>query len=75
LEAKGYPIRVKDTEHPFRKTYYFIDPAGFEFDFMQYLSDRDEERNEYVSTGTTKVDRKYDIHFSNTPDVYAENTL
>jgi len=75
LEAKGFPIRVKDTEHPFRKTYYFIDPAGFEFEFMQYLSDRDEERNEYVSMGTTKVDHKYEIHISSTPDVYAENTL
>ncbi len=75
LEAKGFPIRVKDTEHPFRKTYYFIDPAGFEFEFMQYLSDKDEERNQYVSTGTTKVISEYETHISSTPDVYAKSTL
>ena len=55
LEAKGFPIRVKETGHPFRKTYYFIDPAGFEFEFMQYLSEKNEERNQYVSTDTTKL--------------------
>lgn len=66
LEAKGFPIRVKDTEHPFRKTYYFVDPAGFEFEFMQYLSDKNEERNQYVSTGTTKVNPEYETRISRT---------
>ncbi len=75
LEAKGFSVRVKDTEHPFRKTYYFIDPAGFEFEFMQYLSDNDEERNQYVPAGTTNVDPKYVKQSSNTSDAYTEATL
>jgi hypothetical protein len=46
-------------EHPFRKTVYFIDPAGVEFEFMQYLSDKPSERNRYESMGTTTVDPEY----------------
>ena len=30
-----------------RKTIYFIDPAGFEFEFIQYLSENPEEKNMY----------------------------
>ena len=70
LEAKGFPVRVKDTEHPFRKTYYFVDPAGFEFEFMQYLSDKDEERNQNNSTGTTIVDPEYEAQIP-----YTSNTV
>ena len=59
LEAKGFQIAVSGGEHPFRKTVYFIDPAGFEFEFMEYLSDEPSERNRYESTGTTTVDPNY----------------
>lgn len=56
LEAAGYQIDLDGGESPFRKTVYFIDPAGFEFEFMQYLSDEPSERNRYESTGTATVD-------------------
>ena len=59
LEAKGFRIAVSGGEHPFRKTVYFIDPAGVEFEFMQYLSDKPSERNRYESMGTTTVDPEY----------------
>jgi catechol 2,3-dioxygenase-like lactoylglutathione lyase family enzyme len=59
LEAKGFRIAVSGGEHPFRKTVYFIDPAGVEFEFMQYLSDEPSERNRYESMGTTTVDPEY----------------
>ena len=47
LQGKGYQIAIKGAEHPFRKNVYFIDPAGFEFEFIEYLSDKPEERNSY----------------------------
>ena len=47
LIAKGYEIDVTGAEHPHRKTFYFRDPAGFQFEFMQYLSDVPEEKNLY----------------------------
>ena len=47
LIAKGYEIDVAGAEHPHRKTFYFRDPAGFQFEFMQYLSDVPEEKNLY----------------------------
>ena len=50
LEAKGHRIAIEGTEHPFRKNVYFLDPAGFEFEFVQYLSDVPADRNLYETT-------------------------
>ena len=47
LEAKGHRIDIEGPEHPFRKNIYFLDPAGFQFEFVQYLSDVADERNRY----------------------------
>ena len=47
LQNKGYEIATIGADHPYRKTIYFIDPAGFEFEFIQYLSLVLEERNMY----------------------------
>jgi len=47
LQAKGYEIATIGPDHPHRKTIYFIDPSGFEFEFMQYLSKKPEEKNMY----------------------------
>ncbi|MEE9176499.1 MAG: VOC family protein, partial [Thermodesulfobacteriota bacterium] len=33
--------------HPFRKTIYFIDPEGYQFEFIQYLSEIPSEKNMY----------------------------
>ncbi len=33
--------------HPFRRRAYLFDKNGFEWEFVEYLSDRPEERNEY----------------------------
>jgi len=49
LQAKGYEVDIYGETHPYRKTFYFLDPAGFQFEFMQYLSEKDEERNTYSS--------------------------
>ncbi|NRA19157.1 MAG: VOC family protein [Oceanospirillaceae bacterium] len=47
LQNKGYQIATIGADHPYRKTIYFIDPAGFEFEFIQYLSEIPEQKNMY----------------------------
>ncbi|WLD56823.1 VOC family protein [Salinispirillum sp. LH 10-3-1] len=45
LNDAGYPIAKPGATEPFRKNVYFIDPAGFEVEFVEYLSDIPAERN------------------------------
>lgn len=47
LVGKGYPIAITGRNHPFRKTVYFNDPAGFQFEFIEYSSEIPEEKNMY----------------------------
>jgi len=47
LQAAGYPVEIIGGDHPFRRNLYFLDPAGFEFDFVEYLSEKPEEKNMY----------------------------
>ncbi len=56
LTGAGFEISVLSNDHPYRSTVYFKDPEGFEFEFMQYLSNKPEERNIYQSNGSTLVD-------------------
>ena len=56
LKAKGYPVSTIGADHPYRKTVYFFDPAGFEFEFIQYLSDKPAERNLYGGE-TSSIER------------------
>ena len=45
LEAKGYEISFTGADSQYRKNIYFVDPAGFEVEFVEYLSDIPSERN------------------------------
>lgn len=45
LTSAGYAIASHGADEPFRKNVYFIDPAGFEVEFVEYLSDIPAERN------------------------------
>ncbi|MAG75409.1 MAG: glyoxalase [Colwelliaceae bacterium] len=45
LENAGFQVHKAGAENDFRKNIYFLDPAGFEIEFVQYLSDIPEERN------------------------------
>jgi len=47
LQAGGYEIATIGAGHPHRKNIYFIDPGGFEFEFIQYLSEKSHEKNMY----------------------------
>lgn len=45
LLAAGYDIAKNGAQDEFRKNVYFIDPAGFEIEFVEYLSDDPKQRN------------------------------
>lgn len=45
LNKAGFAIYKQGSENPFRKNIYFKDPAGFEVEFVEYMSDIPIERN------------------------------
>lgn len=45
--AAGYRISNPGSDEPFRQNCYFVDPDGFEVEFVEYLSDVPAERNLY----------------------------
>ena len=45
LEQAGFSPAKQGAEEPFRRNIYYIDPAGFEVEFVEYLSDLPAERN------------------------------
>lgn len=44
MQNAGFQVD-KSATHPFRKNAYFIDPDGFEVEFVEYLSDLPQQRN------------------------------
>ncbi|WP_299798489.1 VOC family protein [uncultured Shewanella sp.] len=47
LMSAGYPVDKEGAEDDFRKNVYYIDPNGYEVEFVEYLSDIPSERNRY----------------------------
>ncbi len=45
LDHVGFTVEKYGVENPHRKNVYFTDPSGYEVEFVQYLSDLPEERN------------------------------
>ena len=45
LKSAGFEPRLFRAEEPFRKNLYYIDPDGFEVEFVEYTSDLPSERN------------------------------
>lgn len=45
LAQAGFTAAKDGADEPFRRNIYYIDPNGFEVEFVQYLSDIPEERN------------------------------
>jgi catechol 2,3-dioxygenase-like lactoylglutathione lyase family enzyme len=45
LKSKGYTPSVALDTQGYRRNVYYIDPAGLEFEFIEYLSDDPAERN------------------------------
>jgi catechol 2,3-dioxygenase-like lactoylglutathione lyase family enzyme len=47
LEASGYRRGIAVAPHPYRRRAYYYDAAGFEWEIVEYLSDKPEERHVY----------------------------
>ena len=47
LATKNKHPDIVGRDHPFRKTVYYNDPAGFQFEFLEYSSDKPSEKNMY----------------------------
>ena len=45
LSIVGFEFSTEGSNEPFRKNIYFVDPAGFEVEFVEYLSDLPKQRN------------------------------
>ena len=48
LADAGFIIDKDGAKDRFRKNIYFVDPNGYEVEFVEYLSDIPKERNEYT---------------------------
>jgi Glyoxalase/Bleomycin resistance protein/Dioxygenase superfamily len=48
LESAGFEIDHYGGSHPFRKNVYFLESHGIQFEFIEYSSELDSERNSYV---------------------------
>lgn len=49
LQQAGFAIHKQGNNTEFRKNIYFLDPNGYEVEFVEYLSDNPKERNNYDS--------------------------
>ena len=47
LAAAGYTVDHEGAAHPHRKSVYYAEPGGLEYEFMEYLSTVESERNDY----------------------------
>jgi predicted lactoylglutathione lyase len=48
LREAGYKSSYPFTDHQHRLRDYYLDADGNEYEFIQYLSDKPEDRNSYV---------------------------
>ena len=48
LKQAGFSIDKMGGKNSFRKNIYFIDPSGFEVEFVEYLTDLPQERNSTI---------------------------
>lgn len=48
LKTAGYKGGIEEMDHPHRKRVYFYDDDGNEYEFIEYLSEVPEERNDYT---------------------------
>lgn len=48
LNEAGYQQNEIGNAHPFRRRAYYFDPNGVEWEFIEYLSEADDKRNDYT---------------------------
>jgi ketosteroid isomerase-like protein len=47
MSDQGFSVSIFGQPHPFRKTVYYTDPAGFQFEFIEYFSEQPDQKNLY----------------------------
>ena len=47
LKAAGYEPTTWNEDHPHRRRLYYVEADNIEFEFIEYLSDKMEERHDY----------------------------
>ena len=47
MSNQGFSVSIFGQPHPFRKTVYYTDPAGFQFEFIEYFSEQPDQKNLY----------------------------
>lgn len=47
LAKHNYQPAIISRDHPFRKSVYYNDPTGLQFEFLQYSSEQAEQKNMY----------------------------
>ncbi len=47
LSEAGYPVDHAGAEHPHRRNVYIFDSNNIQYEFIEYLSDKPEEKNDY----------------------------
>ena len=47
LSDAGFTENMRNYSHPFRKRTYFYDTDGIEHEFIEYLTDKSKEKNQY----------------------------
>lgn len=47
LQNAGFAVAIEGADEAHKKNVYFIDPDGFEIEFVEYLSDLPSQRNTY----------------------------
>jgi len=47
MEAAGYRHNLRFDDHPARRRIYYFDPEGNDWEFVQYLTEDQSQRNDY----------------------------
>lgn len=48
LKAAGYEPTTRNDDHPHRRRVYYVEADDIEFEFIEYFSDKPDERNDYT---------------------------
>lgn len=48
LSGAGYALDHRGGEHPFRKSVYYLEDHGMQFEFVEYFTQSPHERNDYT---------------------------
>ncbi|GHF89224.1 glyoxalase [Thalassotalea marina] len=65
LKLAGFPPDKIGAENKYRKNVYYIDPNGYEIEFVEYLTDIPSQRNQYDNQQQTNTFRGNEREYRN----------